>query len=204
MQRFFIIAAGALIAAFAIWHPAPRAAGIASVAAAAPRKRVDLPRPSIAPATVTVYVAGRVAHPGLYRLRSGKRADDAIRAAGGLLPDADPMAVNLAAPLADGDEIAVVRVGQTVHRAAAHTRTRTSHTRSASRAAAAAPPVVDINAAGGDELGAVPGIGPAVAARIVAVRATDGPFASLDELLDVSGMTPAKLDRAAPYLTVGR
>lgn len=203
MQRFFIIAAGALIAAFAIWHPAPRAAGIASVAAAtSARQRAALPRPSVAPATLTVYVAGRVARPGLYRLRPGMRADDAVRAAGGLLPDADPVAVNLAAPLADGDEIAVARVGQTVHRAAARTRAR--HTRSTTHAGAAAPPVVDVNAAGGDELGAVPGIGPAVAARIVAVRATDGPFASLDELLDVSGMTPAKLDRAAPYLTVGR
>ena len=200
VQRFFIIAAGALIAAFAIWHPAPRAAGIASVAAAAPRKRAATARPSVAPATLTVYVAGRVARPGLYRLRPGKRADDAVRAAGGLLPDADPLAVNLAAPLADGDEIAVVRVGQTAHRAAARTRTR--RTRSASRAAAAATSIVDVNAAGGDALGAVPGIGPAVAARIVAVRATDGPFASLDELLDVAGMTPAKLDRAAPYLTV--
>lgn len=202
MQRFFIIAAGALIAAFAIWHPAPRAAGIVSVAAAAPRKRVARPRPSIAPAGVTVYVAGRVAHPGLYRLRAGQRGADAVRAAGGLLPDADPVAVNLAALLSDGDEIAVVRAGDTVRRTVARTRARRART--ASRGPAAAPPIVDVNAAGSDELGAVPGIGPAVASRIVAVRAADGPFASLDELLDVSGMTPAKLDRAAPYLTVGR
>lgn len=202
MQRFFIIAAGALIAAFAIWHPAPRAAGIASVAAAAPRKRLEMPLPSVAPAMVVVYVAGRVAHPGLYRLPPGKRADDAVRAAGGVLPDADPVAVNLAAPLADGDEIAVPAVGDTVRRSTVRTA-RSRKARRSSRASAA-PIVVDVNAAGGDELGDVPGIGPAVAARIVAVRAQEGPFTSLDQLLDVSGMTPAKLDRAAPYLTVGR
>ena len=59
---------------------------------------------------------------------------------------------------------------------------------------------VDVNAADAAELAAVPGIGRAVAARIVELREREGRFASLDELLDVAGMTQSRLERARPYL----
>ncbi|MGB7014574.1 MAG: helix-hairpin-helix domain-containing protein, partial [Candidatus Cybelea sp.] len=59
---------------------------------------------------------------------------------------------------------------------------------------------VDLNAADATQLGAVPGIGRAVAQRVVELRQRQGPFASLDELLDVAGMTQSRLERARPYL----
>lgn len=74
-------------------------------------------------------------------------------------------------------------------------RTRSRHTRSR------ASGTVDINAASADELATVPGIGRAVAERIVEMRERVGSFDSLDELLDVAGMTNTRLERARPYLT---
>ncbi|HXF35483.1 MAG TPA: helix-hairpin-helix domain-containing protein, partial [Candidatus Acidoferrales bacterium] len=67
-----------------------------------------------------------------------------------------------------------------------------------------APPALalDVNSAALDELASVPGIGRALAARIVALRDADGAFSTLDELLDVSGMTQSRLERARPYLLV--
>ena len=59
---------------------------------------------------------------------------------------------------------------------------------------------VDVNAADAAELAAVPGIGRAIAARIVELREREGAFTSLDELLDVAGMTQTRLERARPYL----
>jgi competence protein ComEA len=63
---------------------------------------------------------------------------------------------------------------------------------------------VDLNHAGADTLAEVPGFGPALAERIVAFRDVNGPFATLDELLDISGITPARVDRATPYLVLSR
>jgi hypothetical protein len=66
------------------------------------------------------------------------------------------------------------------------------------------PAVVDLNTAGQTQLAAIPGIGPALAERIVTMRSLEGPYASLDQLLDVAGMTARRLDRATPYLSVVR
>lgn len=195
MKRYLPIAVAIAVAALALWHPGRSAApGFAAVPASGlpPRRRARPAPPSGAPSAV-VYVAGAVARPGLYRLATGARADDAVRLAGGMRPGADPVAVNLAARVADGDEIVVPRVGETTPRP----RGRTPRSR---RMPTPAPASVGLNDAGADALARVPGLGPALAARIVAFRQTNGAFANLDELLDVSGMTPARLDRAAPYL----
>ena len=95
---------------------------------------------------------------------------------------------------ADGEEIYVPVAGETPR-----TRSREPHRR---RRTATPPPdgSVDVNTADAAELAAVPGIGRAIAARIVEVRERDGSFASLDELLDVAGMTQTRLERARPYL----
>lgn len=108
-------------------------------------------------------------------------------------PGADPVAVNLAARVADGDEIVVPRIGEATPRP----RGRTPRSR---RVPTPAPASVGLNDADAAALARVPGLGPALAARIVAFRETNGPFANLDELLDVNGMTPARLDRASAYL----
>lgn len=153
-----------------------------------------------------VYVAGAVRHPGLYRVAGGERVADEIARAGGLETSADAAAVNLAAHPSDGDEIYVPVQGELVSRAALGSRSsrgaglRRRQTRS--RAAAAQIPLqsVDVNRDDAATLALVPGIGPTIAARIVALREREGAFASLDELLDVAGMTQSKLDRARTYL----
>jgi competence protein ComEA len=167
--------------------------------------------PPVRPPTL-VYVAGAVRHPGVYALADGARARDALAKAGGATGDADLVAVNLAAHVADGDEIAVPRRGEarTAPRArAAHRRApsgegRRRRPRRSDAPEAFAGPTVDLNAADQRTLAGLPGIGPALAERIVAFRSLNGPFASVDGLADVAGITPRRLDALAPRLTAGR
>jgi competence protein ComEA len=194
VQRIVIAGIVAAIAALAIWHPAPRPPQVLdSPSATAPphKARAATGRP----AQFVIYVAGEVARPGLYRVRAGARTDEAVRLAGGLLKSADPLAVNLAAKLNDGDEVAVAAVG------ASHPSSR-GNRRTARRPKVAAKSLEpqNVNTADVQALAHVPGIGPAIARRIVEMREQDGPFSTLDELLDVAGMTPSRLSRASQYL----
>lgn len=162
-------------------------------AGAAPAPELDLPRAtessSPAPAAslptqiVVVQAAGAVARPGLYRLPSGTRVDDLVQAAGGLAPDADPDRLNLAALLTDGEKVYVPRVGESVPADAAG---------SDSTASATGP--IDLNAATIAQLETLPGIGPATAQAIVDYRTQHGRFRAVDDLLNVRGIGPAKLD----------
>ena len=123
----------------------------------------DCPAPTTSVAAFVVHVTGAVRAPGVYELQPGERVADAIAAAGGALADADADALNLAAPLADGDRIAVPtrRRGLGVGRSAPGTCTP------------APPPVpacqrsIDLNTADAAALETLPGIGPATAAAIV-------------------------------------
>jgi competence protein ComEA len=132
----------------------------------------------------------------LYRVAADARVNDAVRAAGGLRPDADPAGINLAARTNDGDEIAVPLLGQPAQERLNTKRTRPSR----SRAAKKIPAIVDVNTASAQALASVPGIGAMIAARIVQVREEEGAFTTYDELLDVAGMTDSRLARAQPYL----
>lgn len=190
MFRYVVLAGGLALAALALFHPAPRA--LTSLATPAP---LELrPRRAAGAATIVVYVAGAVRHPGLYHVRAGARADDAVRLAGGLTPQADAIAVNLAQTLTDGDEVAVPHLGEPRSRRAK----RTAHGRRNARRRRAS--AVWLNDADAQALAAVPGIGDAIAARIVELREREGPFDSLDQLLDVAGMNAGRLERARPYL----
>jgi competence protein ComEA len=188
-------------------HPAPELSVPREIARASPPAR---------PQTL-VYVAGAVAHPGVYALSGDARAQDALAKAGGPARDADLVAVNLAAHVADGDEIAVPHQGEarsvptarSVHPrtssgAARRTRRRPRRTPSGGGAESAATQIIDINTAGESALAELPGIGPTLAERIVEFRTLNGPFASVDGLADVAGITPQRLDALAPLLTAGR
>ena len=204
MQRWLVVLVVVAVVVFGVWHPAGHAgSGFAQIPVpssgadfSSRRRARGAPPASIG---AEVYVVGAVVRPGLYRLGGRARVDDAVRAAGGLRPDADPAGVNLAALAADGDEIDVPRLGEVLP---TRTRSRTTRARRTTRADAALPPVaaVDPNSADAQTLADVPGLSVALAQRIVTYREVNGPFGSLDELLDVAGMTPAKLDRAQPYL----
>lgn len=162
---------------------------------------VDAP-PVVAAATsdavgiVVVHVAGAVHEPGVYELTAGQRVAEAIAAAGGALPDAAPDALNLAAPVADGDRIEVPVAGAAAPEGGGH-----SHAPASGADGAAASTPIDLNEAAATELERLPGIGPATAAAIVEYRNQSGPFASVDDLLDVPGIGPAKLDAIRASVT---
>jgi competence protein ComEA len=168
------------------------------------------------PPRVLVYVAGAVAHPGVYALAGDARAQEALAKAGGPTHDADLVAVNLAAHVADGDEIAVPHQGEvrtapsarSAHRpssaAARRTRRRPRRNERSADGAAAGAPIVDINAADARALAELPGIGPTLAERIVEFRSLNGPFASVDGLADVAGITPQRLEILTPLVSAGR
>jgi len=197
MLRIFAIVAVIGLVGLAIWRPAPRPP-VASIATnPAPLPHHGSRRPALAPAgaLVLVYVVGAVVRPGLYRLGPDARIADALHAAGGMRAGADTVAVNLAAHLADGEEIEVPLLGQPTQIGAGAKRQRTPRARKSAFIA-----IVDVNTASASALASVPGIGPTIAARIVEVRERDGPFATFDELLDVAGMSQSRLDRAQPHL----
>lgn len=135
------------------------------------------------PGPVVVHVAGAVLAPGVQRLPAGSRVIDAVEAAGGLRPDADAGRVNLAAELTDGTQIYVPAVGEAAPPAGT----------AAGGAAEAGDGLVDLNTANSAALEELPGIGPATAAAIIDHRERNGPFVSVDGLLEVRGIGEAKL-----------
>lgn len=155
------------------------------------------PAPTPTPVPLTVYVSGAVKQPGVYQLPAGSRVVDAVAAAGGMTDEAVPEAVNQAAPLQDGVQVHVpsreeVSAGAPV----------VSQARGPSSTAGAGG-LVNINTAGPDELEALPGIGPTLAARIVEDRMANGPFTTVEELTRVKGIGNKLLERLRPYITVG-
>lgn len=194
MKRYVVmgLVAVAIVCLLLIRPPQTAPPPVVAEATASPRGHA----PGSSGDPIEVYVSGAVAHPGLFRLRDGTRVADAVRLAGGLRHDADVDAVNLAARLRDGDHVRVTVVGASQSaRPARSSRPRTPR-------ASTSPPVanVDVNHASAEELSRVPGIGKALAGRIVALRDQEGPFPEADALLDVSGMTPARLERARDYI----
>lgn len=137
--------------------------------------------------SVVVHVAGAVATPGLYTLDAGARVADAVAAAGGGEEDADLEAVNLARVVVDGEQVHIPALGEAVSVAA--------------QAGGPAAPI-NINAADAATLEDLPGVGPVLAARIVAYRDRNGPFASVDALDGVSGIGPTVLEEIRAAATV--
>ncbi|HWO71697.1 MAG TPA: ComEA family DNA-binding protein [Actinomycetota bacterium] len=146
--------------------------------------------PSASP--VLVHVAGWVHRPGVYELEPGDRVVDAIRAAGGARRGANLDALNLAAPLADGAQVLVPREAAP-----------------GAPGSAPAPGVpggpaglVNVNTATEAELETLPGIGPVLAAAIVQYRTEHGPFTSVEQLEEVSGIGPGTLAEIRDLVTV--
>lgn len=151
--------------------------------------------------TLVVHAAGAVAHPGLYRLAGGARVADLLEAAGGLASDADADRVNLAGPLTDGTRVYVPRLGEASPPAVA-TDGSAGAAGSSGDADAAAKAPLDLNTATAEQLDSLPGVGPSTAAAIVDFRRRKGPFRSVDALLDVPGIGPAKLEQLRKLVRV--
>lgn len=144
------------------------------------------------PPLIYVHVAGAVGAPGVYGLPEGARVHEAIEEAGGLAVGADVTTVNLAAPVADGNKIAVPWEGEEAFEIQGP---------SPVQAGGGAPGVVNVNTAGVDELQTLPGIGPSLAQAIVVEREQGGPFASPEDLIRVSGIGDKKLARLLGSVT---
>lgn len=138
-------------------------------------------------ANLTVHVSGAVVDPGLVSVSSGARVADVISAAGGARRDADLRALNLAAPVRDGEQIAVPGINDA---------------RAGAASAVDGDGTVRINLADAAELEELPGVGPVLAARIVAHREERGLFAEVEDLLDVSGIGEQKLAGMRDFVAV--
>lgn len=150
---------------------------------------------------VTVHAAGRVVVPGVYSLPDGARVADVVTAAGGLAPDADLDRINLAARVADGERIYVLRRGEEAPPAASGGGAGAPGSGAGGAAGVAAGPI-DLNTATVEQLDTLPGVGPATAAAIVKHRERIGRFRSVGELVDVPGIGPAKLEALRPLVRV--
>lgn len=151
---------------------------------------------SSAGATVTVDVRGRVHSPGIRSLPAGSRVMDAVAAAGGKTAGSHYGPLNLARILTDGEQI---RVGVS----AADSDTPSAATEPGVGPSTPTGGLINLNSASAVELEEVDGVGPVLAAAIVQWRTDNGPFQSVDELLDVSGIGEATLAGMRPQVTVG-
>ena len=149
-------------------------------------------------APLLVHVLGAVAAPGLVELAPGARVVDAVAAAGGFTDDADPAGVNLARPVVDGEQRVVLAVGQAPPPAAATGGVGAA----GGTGAGAGDGKVHLNTADLAALDTLPRIGPALAQRIIDWREANGPFTSVDQLLEVAGIGDAVFsglaDKVAP------
>ena len=148
--------------------------------------RIDGNEPLSARTRLVVHVVGAVRRPGLFRLVEGSRVADAVARAGGPTPRAELSAVNLAAPLADGQQVVVPVRGATA---------------AAGGARSAAGTKVSLGAATVEQLDELPGIGPVTAEKIVDWRAAHGPFRSVEDLDDVPGIGPARIEQLRELVT---
>jgi competence protein ComEA len=146
-------------------------------------------------ALLVVDVAGKVRRPGVYRLPSGARVEDAVRAAGGFMSGVDPVTVNLARKLVDGEQVLIGVVGGDAAASAG--------TADPGSGPAATTGPLDLNSATLAQLDALPGVGPVLAQHILDWRTWHGRFDSVDQLNGVSGIGDSKFADLKPLVTVG-
>ena len=148
---------------------------------------------------IVVDVDGAVAHPGLYKLPPDSRVQAALAAAGGLSPQADVHRINRAAKLHDGQKLYVLSQGESTPPQAASSgqgcegQACTSAEGGVAGSDAEGQGLVNINTANAVQLTQLPGVGPAIAQKIIDYRTANGPFTSVDDLTKVPGIGAAKL-----------
>ena len=184
-RRRLLVAAGCL--ALLLFVGSKLLARPQTSAALAPPAAAPTEAAAAAPTAVVVDVVGAVRRPGLYRLRQGARIADAVSRAGGATPKADLALINLAAPLADGEQVVVPRRGT----AALGAPAGAAGAGSAGGAPSGGP--VHVSTATLEQLDSLPGIGPVTAQKILDYRQQHGAFHSVEELEGVPGIGPAHM-----------
>ncbi|MEW6402921.1 MAG: ComEA family DNA-binding protein [Chloroflexota bacterium] len=153
---------------------------------------------------IAVHVVGAVPRPGLYEFAEGARVQDAIDAAGGLLAEADPGSMNLAALLEDGQQLDIP------YAAGAEPQQGTGEGSGAfgdpfgteTPTEAVDVDLVNINTATAEELDGLPGIGPTTAQKIIEYREVNGPFLQIEDIMNVSGIGPSTFENIKDLITV--
>ena len=157
---------------------------------------------------IVVDVDGAVAHPGLYKLPADSRVQAALAAAGGLSPQADAHRINRAAKLHDGQKLYVLSQGESAPPQAAsggqscEGQSCTSADGADAGSDTEGQGLVNINTANATQLTQLPGIGPAIAQKIIDYRTANGPFTSVDDLTKVPGIGAAKLAQIKSHARV--
>lgn len=155
-------------------------------------KPIELPQ-APTPVPITVDVSGAVANPGVYLLPVGSRVEDAVNAAGGLLENAYAEVVNLAMPLQDGTKVLIPILPEPVDH-------QVDGGQELNLAAAAS--LVNINTASCEQLMSLPGIGESKARAIISYRENNGPFTTIEQIMNVSGIGPATFENLKDLITV--
>lgn len=148
--------------------------------------------------TLTVHVVGAVATPGVFCLPVGSRACDAVAAAGGLVPDAESSAVNLARVLGDGEQVVIPLRGAVPAAGSAGAATG-----GGGAGGAGVGGKVNLNTGGVSELDTLPGVGPATADKIVKDREKNGPFRRPEDLMRVPGIGAKRFEALKDLVTTG-
>jgi competence protein ComEA len=198
-------------------HPAPVSSAklppVEMVSTTVPRPGISVTPPPTQQAdqSVVVSVVGLVAQPGLVTLAPSARIADAVSAAGGPLNGADTVGLNLARRVADGEQIVVGIATPAGHPAVLGSSVGGGSPRGGSvgtgspLGTATGPKPsgpLDLNAATVEQLDALPGVGPVTAAAIVAWRQANGTFTTVDQLGEVDGIGPARLEKLRPLVRV--
>jgi competence protein ComEA len=158
------------------------AAGFLWLALARPRGEIITLLPTATTGTISIYINGAVATPGVYILPEGSRVDDILKAAGGSLPGAEMTSINLALPLTDGQQINIPGIVEPNHITVGR---------------------VNINTAAVEDLDTLPGIGPTTAQAIVDYRLKNGLFQVIQDIQKVPGIGSATYALIQDYITVG-
>ena len=155
-------------------------------------------------ADVCVYVTGAVKHPGVYRFDSSARVEDAVDAAGGFMRKADKASLNLARVLVDGEQIDVPAKGGTASASTSSAYSSSAATASARSGAVASASTekVSINQATAEELKTLDGVGDATAQKIIDYRTANGPFRSIEDIKNVSGIAEKRFEAIADRMCV--
>lgn len=175
------------------------AAAALAVALLAVPARAEL---GVTETSVHVQVDGAVRRPGVYAVRRGARVAEAIAAAGGPRPGARLLALNLAKAVADGERCHVPAAGEAVPEAPPVPKAGMGRARKAAKAAASPARRVRLNHATAADLDTLPGVGPAMATRILAVRQRLGRFRAVEDLREVPGIGAKRLAKLAPLVEV--